>query len=191
MSVDMANATHYDVGDCSQGISVWLEEMPGLATGWYFVMPNMCCCIDGRMYNGIAIRLCHGTAISWDGRVVRHGTSVSRPDGPGTPIVGTNSGHVNHLYGTFTAAKERIVNAGRARAATATAPTMEMEVHPDGDEVLGGELHNLTIEDADPDSLPPPKDGSECEWMKFWRWMRDERLKSALHGRIPRKRQRN
>jgi hypothetical protein len=88
MSVDIANATHYDVGVCSQGISVWLEEMPGLATGWYFVMPNMYCCIDGRMYNGIAIRLCHGTAISWDGRVVKHDTSVSHPDGLGTPIVG-------------------------------------------------------------------------------------------------------
>ena len=196
MSVDMANATHYDVGDCSQGISVWLEEMPGLATGWYFVMPNMYCCIDGRMYNGIAIRLRHGTAISWDGRVVRHGTSVSHPDGLGTPIVGHSGGHSNHLYGTFTAAKERVVNAGRARAATATATatasTMETDAkHPDGDEVRVGEVYYPTIEDADPDSLPPPKDGSECEWLQFWRWMRDERLNSALHGRIPRKRQRN
>ena len=32
MSVGMANATYYDIGDCSQGISVWLEEMCGLAT---------------------------------------------------------------------------------------------------------------------------------------------------------------
>ena len=63
--------------------------------------------------------------------------------------------------------------------------------HPDGDEVWVGEVYYPTIEDANPHSLPPPKDGSECEWMQFWRWMRDERLNSALHGRIPRKRQRN
>jgi len=63
--------------------------------------------------------------------------------------------------------------------------------HPDGDKVRVGEVYYPTIEDADPDSLPPPKDGSECEWLQFWRWMRDERLNSALHGRIPRKRQRN
>ena len=195
ISVDMANATHYDVGDCSQGISVWLEEIPGLATGWYFVMPNMYCCIDGRMYNGIAIRLRHGTAISWDGRVIRHGTSISHPDGCNTPIVGTDGGHVNHLYGTFTAGKERIVNAGRTRAANVTASPADVSVGIVVDQESDNgkpecEVHNPTIEDADPDVWPPPKDGSECDWMNFWSWMRDERLKSALHGRIPRKRQR-
>jgi hypothetical protein len=45
--------------------------------------------------------------------------------------------------------------------------------HPDGDEVRVGEVYYPTIEDANPHSLPPPKDGSECEWMQFWRWMRD------------------
>jgi hypothetical protein len=194
MSVDMANATHYDVGDCSQGISIWLEEMPGLATGWYFVMPNMYCCIDGRMYNGIAIRLRHGTAISLDGRVIRYGTSIPHPDGCNTPIVGTNGGHVNHLYGTFTAAKERIVNAGRTRAANVTATpadvSKETVVDQDCDDSTPEcGVHNPTIKDGDPDVWPPPKDGSECEWMKFWSWMRDERLESALQGRIPRKRQ--
>jgi hypothetical protein len=60
---------------------------------------------DGMHYNGIAIKLRHGTAISLDGRVVRHCTAV--------PCLGVS----NHVYGTFTAAKERIVGVGRALAA--------------------------------------------------------------------------
>jgi hypothetical protein len=172
MSVDMANASHYDVGDCSQGICIWLEEMPGLATGWYFVMPNMYCCIDGRMYNGINICLCHGTAISWDGRVIRHGTSVSHHNGWNAQIIHINGGHFNHLYGTFTEAKERIVNAGRTRATnvTATPATVSMETvvdldcDPDCDDSTPEcELHNPTIKDSDPNVCPLPKDGIECE----------------------------
>jgi hypothetical protein len=60
-----------------------------------------------------AVKLYHGTAISWDGRAVRHCMSVSQPDGPGTAPVrsGCWNGN-NHLYGTFTAAKEKIVAAG-------------------------------------------------------------------------------
>jgi hypothetical protein len=59
---------------------------------------------DGTHFNGIAIKLRHGTVISWDGRVVKHCTAV--------PIPGGN----NHVYGAFTAAKERIVGVGRALA---------------------------------------------------------------------------
>ena len=62
---------------------------------------------DRRTFNGVAIRLCHGTAISWDGRVIRHCILLSYPDGPEGNIVGQGTG--NHLYGTFTAAKEPIV----------------------------------------------------------------------------------
>ena len=71
-------------------------------------------------FRGMAVKLGHGVAISWDGRVVRHCTSVSHPDGMEYGRVGEvkDSHFRNHLYGTFTAAKERIVRAGRAEAAT-------------------------------------------------------------------------
>ena len=42
---------------------------------------------------------------------------MSRPDGVETPTVGAGCTSENHLYGTFTAAKEKIVAAGRAHAA--------------------------------------------------------------------------
>jgi hypothetical protein len=115
-SVDLANASHLEVNDASQGFSVWTEEMPGLADNWYFVMPNLHgVSVDGKAFEGVAIKLRHGTAISWD-CIIRHSTSLSRPDGVGTHVVGSRKGTVNHLYGTFTCAKERLVNAGRRRA---------------------------------------------------------------------------
>ncbi len=74
----------------------------------------------------LAIKLSHGVAISWDGRIIRHCTSLSKPDGSDGKRVGEGR-HRNHLYGTFTAAKERVVNAGRilsARALQSKPPTV-------------------------------------------------------------------
>ena len=163
MSIDtsdgLENASHYDSNDATQGFGAWTEEVPGLADNWYFVMPNMHGVRpDGRPYNGIAIRLRHGTAISWDGRLIRHCTSMMNPDGPAGH---NNPVGRNHVYGTFSAAKERIVNAGRKRAAL----MMEMEeffLEDDGDggdkmkfhtEEPHGEWppYNPTWKDADPD----------------------------------------
>jgi hypothetical protein len=34
--VDLGNASHFDVGDSSQGFSVWTEEVPaGKAANWF------------------------------------------------------------------------------------------------------------------------------------------------------------
>ena len=139
MSVDLGNASHVDFNDGSQGFSLWGEEFPGRGTNWFFVMPN----IHGVRpqgnqwipFAGLAIRITDGVSISWDGRNIRHCTSISEPDGFSVEGVGnklkfTDSG--NHLYGTFTSAKERIVEVGRkvslatkrARAA-ATCPLAE------------------------------------------------------------------
>jgi hypothetical protein len=72
---------------------------------------------DGNPFNGVAAKLYHGTAISWDGCVIRHCTLLTTPDGrPETQFVSESS---NHLYGIFSAAKERIVNLGQ-RIADAT-----------------------------------------------------------------------
>ncbi len=75
MSVDLANASHFDVHDAQPGFSVWTEEMLELASKWHFAMPNLHgVSDDGKILNGVAIKLRHGTAISWDGRVIRHCT---------------------------------------------------------------------------------------------------------------------
>ena len=124
MSCDLGNSSHYDIHDASQGFSVWTEEQPGVAANWYFIMPNVHGTrLDGPPFAGVAIKLRHGTAISWDGRVVRHCTSITMPDGiDGRSPLDSHRKRdfANHVYGTFTAAKERIVEAGR-RFAAATA----------------------------------------------------------------------
>ena len=127
MSCNLGNSSHYDVHDASQGFSVWTEEHRGAAKNWYFIMPNVHGRkLDGSTFAGVAIKLRHGTAISWDGRVVRHCTSITMPDGinGGSPLDSKRKrDFANHVYGTFTAAKERIVQAGRHFAAKGAATT--------------------------------------------------------------------
>ncbi len=111
MRVNLGNLSHYQVNNASQGYSVWTEEMLGLEQNWYFVIPNVVGLRpDGKTrFCGMAVKLGHGVAISWDGRVIRHCTSVSCPDGMecGYDARKRESPFRNHLYGTFTAAKEK------------------------------------------------------------------------------------
>jgi hypothetical protein len=82
MSINLGNASHNDVHDASQGFSVWTEELRGVGYNWFVVMPNVYGRRpDGSTFSGIAIKLLYGVAISWDGRVLRHCTSLSHPDG--------------------------------------------------------------------------------------------------------------
>jgi hypothetical protein len=105
MSVDLGNASHFDVHDASQGYSVWTEDLRGCGENWFFILPNLHGTRPDRTpFAGVAIRLTHGIAISWDGRIICHCTSLSRPDGPTGKRVG-EGGHRNHQYGYFTIEK--------------------------------------------------------------------------------------
>ena len=101
LSVNLANSTHFDVNDASQGFSIWTEDHPGSTDDWYFVLPNMKGKFPGteREYNGIAIKLSDGVLIGWDGRLIRHGTSMA-------------GSRVGNIYGTFFAPKTRIITYG-------------------------------------------------------------------------------
>jgi hypothetical protein len=120
MSVNLGNSSHYDVNDATQGYAVWTEENPSMGSNWFFVMPNVHGNRpDGVPFLGLAVRLCHGAAISWDGRALRHCTSISMPEGPeGERVKRTRQNFQNNLFGTFTSAKEKIVAAGRALFST-------------------------------------------------------------------------
>ena len=100
LSVNLSNSSHYDVNDACQGFTIWTEEKPGTTGGWYFVLPNMVGTFpdSNREYNGIAIKLTHGVLVSWDGRLIRHGTSVMNRQG--------------NVFGTFFAAKTKVVKHG-------------------------------------------------------------------------------
>ena len=140
MSVNLGNSSHVDFNDVSQGYSLWGEEVPGRGTNWYLVMPN----IHGRRpganfawvpFAGLAIMITNGVSISWDGRDIRHCTSVLEPDGP--PVgesaddwAGSVQQTANHLYGTFSAAKERVVEVGRKASAAKAAAACAKQPDP-------------------------------------------------------------
>jgi hypothetical protein len=78
VSVDLANASHFDVNDATQGFSIWTEDEPGKTKEWYFVLPNVygrrSPGVDGKpgeIFHGVAIKLTHGVLIGWDGRVIQ------------------------------------------------------------------------------------------------------------------------
>ena len=97
-SVDLGNATHYDVNDVSPALLIYDEIVPGCATNWYFVFPNILIKYADKTYNGLAIRCGRGVAINWDGRLQRHGTAI------------TNLGHEsNHTIGWFWCGSTRTI----------------------------------------------------------------------------------
>ena len=83
VSVNLANAPHYDNGDTSHSVAIWVEEKPGQSENWYFVLPNM----SHEGSNGVVVRLLHGLVISWDGRCVFHCTSQTDV-GPDNKVYG-------------------------------------------------------------------------------------------------------
>ncbi|KAI2514182.1 hypothetical protein MHU86_75 [Fragilaria crotonensis] len=102
--VNLFTSSHYDVNNvngASQGFSIWTEERSGTTKSWYFVLPNMNGTFPDseREYYGIAIKLTHGVLISWDGRLIRHCTSVM-------------SRHGGNVFGTFFAAKTKVIKYG-------------------------------------------------------------------------------
>jgi hypothetical protein len=76
VSVDLANATHYDVNDASMGFVVFAESKPHSTTNWNFVLPNVLVKFNNHSYHGLALKLHHGACIHFDGRIIRHGTSM-------------------------------------------------------------------------------------------------------------------
>jgi hypothetical protein len=109
ISCDLSNASHFDIHDAAPGFAVWTETVPGAAKNWFFVLPN----VYGvetrgsnhrRQFAGVAIRLTHGVGISWDGRRIRHCTSIFDPGVP-----------ENHVFGTFCAPKVRVLDFAHCR----------------------------------------------------------------------------
>ena len=165
MSVNLGNSLHFDVHDASQGFSVWTENVPGCGANWFFVLPNVHGLKpDGATkFRGVAVKLGHGVAISWDGRVIRHCTSISHPDGMGSGRVGEvkDSHFRNHLYGAFTAAKERIVRAGRTKSAASYCTSCSVV---DGLPPRGERASQATLEGEEKEEKPKKGTPGWCLW---------------------------
>lgn len=71
VSKDLANPAHLDPNDEGRSHAVWMRKLflQAEPEGWYFLLTDV----------GLAIELCHGACVSWDGREVRHCTSIASP----------------------------------------------------------------------------------------------------------------
>jgi hypothetical protein len=74
LSANLGNAAHIDVNDKSRTYAVFCQNRfcPEVK-GWYLLFPTL----SYKGSNGIAIRLYHGAAVSWDGRILRHCTTIA------------------------------------------------------------------------------------------------------------------
>jgi hypothetical protein len=114
-SVDLGNASHFDTMDASVGVSVWTELQCDNVGNWTFVSSNVKFFYEGTLYVGLIVKLHHGAAMSWDGRFMRHCSSIPHVNGNNEGYFnGNNDKHVNgdsvpdrlnHVFGTFWAAK--------------------------------------------------------------------------------------
>ena len=70
---------------------------------WYFVMSHVRCL---PRWFGRALQQYCNQASTWDGRLIQHCTSVTRPDGhEGSHAANGGKQTIHYVYGTFTAAK--------------------------------------------------------------------------------------
>lgn len=71
-SSGLVNGPHCDVKDAGRSIAQWCRarhELPE-PKHWWLLFPDV----------GLAVRLCHGAVVSWDGRYVRHCSTLSGID---------------------------------------------------------------------------------------------------------------
>jgi hypothetical protein len=77
-SINAADACHLEPRNGSKNIGLWTESTPAGAEHWYLVFPY----VSYRGSRGVAIKLTHGMAVSWDPRKIYHCTSLPTcPDG--------------------------------------------------------------------------------------------------------------
>ena len=96
-TTNYGNENHVDPKDGgAQGMTVWHEWKPRKdkvkVSNWYFLFPDIRVFVDGTSRNGLAIPLCHGAVISWDGRCLRHCTAKPNIQGKNSKVFGTYFG---------------------------------------------------------------------------------------------------
>lgn len=75
-SEDLICSSHHDVNDKSMCVSFWVKRTNGQVKDWYFILPNVT--MNGK--KGLVIKLFHGCVVSWDGRIIRHCSTVGERD---------------------------------------------------------------------------------------------------------------
>ena len=178
ISANLCNSAHYDVNDATTGYAVWTESIPeNEGQKWYFVLPNVIGKRhDDTTYEGVAIQLEHGVAISWDGRRIKHCSFYVE-----------NSKHpYNFLYGTFCGSKYNLINLGLdGKGQVFHEPDKEPE---SGTTVVGPSVASMPTHDASDDDTdhdvgfkkPNPKKPAKFGLIDEG----DKKKKASGHGRL-------
>ena len=78
----LGNEAHVDAGDKGISVVAWVAEDPDESTeDWRFVLQALRTCEHGKQRDTISVQLQHGIIMIYDGRAVRHATSVPNLDG--------------------------------------------------------------------------------------------------------------
>ena len=80
-SCQLGNEPHVDPKDNGVSVVVWvvsvndtnLDEVP---SDWRFILQNLRTNVDGVQRDGVSIQLFHGIVIVYDGKKIRHATSI-------------------------------------------------------------------------------------------------------------------
>ena len=96
VSCNLANAMHVDKNDASRSFVIWISQSQTERHTWWFLLPTY----------GVAIQLCHGRCISWDGSKIEHCTSM-----PSAEDI-----HHGNLYALFTAVPKNLIHVEERRA---------------------------------------------------------------------------
>ena len=94
-SKNLSNSEHLDTNDCSRSYAFWVTEHD--YEGAYLLFPQW----------GLAIELCHGRYISWNGKECAHCTSVPKK---------SDNGVTMDIYSLFTALPKGLYNASVKKA---------------------------------------------------------------------------
>mmetsp|Transcript_913 Transcript_913/g.1806 ORF Transcript_913/g.1806 Transcript_913/m.1806 type:complete len:291 (+) Transcript_913:2369-3241(+) len=76
VSYNLGQEAHFDADDMGKSISIWVERKVGRAGNWFLCFPNMMVHYKGKVFNGLRIQLFHGAVVEWDGRRMKHFTTV-------------------------------------------------------------------------------------------------------------------
>lgn len=63
---------HFDLDVSDYSFAIWNSEDGSHPKGWYFLLPDVSGKVNGKEYEGIAIRLRDGVGIEWNGRSLHH-----------------------------------------------------------------------------------------------------------------------
>ena len=77
----LGNEAHVDAGDKGRSAVVWVAENPDdTVHDWQFILQTLRTHEQGKIWDTITVQLFHGIVIIYDGRAVRHATSLPDAD---------------------------------------------------------------------------------------------------------------